>query len=546
MARGDSEERSRRAERRRRLAVALAAALPPAAYLAAERFVFGDLAGFPLDDSWIHLVFARGLAAGAGLSFGPGLAVPASTAPLWTVALALVSALPGSLFFWTKAAGIAAHAAGVERSYVLARRLDLAPGRATAAALLVAATGWLAWSAVSGMEVPLFVLLVTAGMARHVEERALPSRPALSLVLFALAALARPEGLLLLPLALADRALVVTRGPQRGAALARPPWRRLAWGAVAALLIVAAVGWVHYRLWGSPLPTTLAAKSGGAPRWMPDLVFLKGVFGLLFLAQPVALLLAAGGAVELARRSGTRRDRGLLLPLWAFGLPLASALLSSGQGVLVGNFGRYFFPVLPPLALLALVALERLPPGWGRLSVGGRALPAGALLLAALFALPAATGLLDAGRLHLQARANVDDSDVAVARWVVERLPPEARLAVCDVGALGWLAPNPLFDLAGILSPEVAREIARAKREEGLDWPPALLRLVERERPDYVIVYPRWFPLLEREPARFPVQLRLRIPDNVTMAGDELVVYATPWTRYPPRPEAAAEPRSPS
>jgi len=546
VARGISEARSRRAERRRRLAVALAAALPPVVFLAAERFVFGDLAGFPLDDSWIHLVFARSLAAGAGLSYGPGLAVPASTAPLWTVALALLSALPGSLFFWTKAAGIAAHAAGVERSYVLARRLGLAPARATAAALLVAATGWLAWSAVSGMEVPLFVLLATAGMVRHVEERAEPARPALSLVLFSLAALARPEGLLLLPLAIADRALVVTRGPEGGPALARPPWRRLAWGAAAALLVVAAVGWVHFRLWGSPLPTTLAAKSGGAPRWVPDLVFLKGVFGLLFLAQPVALLLAAGGAVELLRRAGTRRDRGLLLPLWAFGLPLASALLSSGQGVLVGNFGRYFFPVLPALALLALLALERLPPGWGRLSAGGRALPAGALLLVALFALPAAAGLVDTGRLHLQARANVDDSDVAVARWVVERLPPEARLAVCDVGALGWLAPNPLFDLAGILSPGVAREIARAKREEGLDWPPVLLRIVERERPDYVILYPRWFPLLERDPARFPVLLRQRIPDNVTMAGDELVVYATPWTRYPPRPEAAADPRSPS
>ena len=533
------------AERGRRALVALAATVPPAAFLAAERFVFGDLAGFPLDDSWIHLVFARSLAAGEGLAYGAGLAVPASTAPLWTLLLALAALLPGSPFVWAKLAGLAAHAVAVERSYVLARRLGLGAGRASAAALLVAATGWLAWSAVSGMEVPLFIALATAGLARHVEERLRPSRPALSLLLFGLAALARPEGLLLLPLALADRAFVVVRGAGGARVLARPPWRRLAAGALAAALVVAAVGWVHFRLWGSPLPTTFAAKSGGAPRWVPDLVFLKGVASLLFLAQPVALLLAGGGAIELVRRAGSRRDTGLLLPLWTFGLPVASALLSSGQGVLVGNFGRYFFPVLPGLALLALLALERLPPGWGRLAIGGRPWPLGAAALAALFALPAAAGLVDAGRLHLQARANVDDSDVKLARWVVERLPPEARLAVCDVGALRWLAPNPIFDLAGIVSPEVAREVTRARREEGLDWPPVLARIVERERPDYIVVYPRWFALPERDPARFPVQLRLRIPDNVTMAGDELVVYATPWTRYPPRPEAAADPRSP-
>lgn len=545
MARGEPAGGTERSERSRRLALAGSALLPPLAFLAAERYVFGDLAGFPLDDSWIHLVFARSLAAGDGLSYGAGLAVPASTAPLWTLLLALLAHLPGSPFFWAKLAGSAAHAVGVERCYVLARALDLSVARATAAALLVAATGWLAWSAVSGMEVPLFVALVAAGLVRHVEERAAPELPALSLLLFALAALARPEGLLLLPLALLDRALVPARGADGVLALARPPWRRLAAGALAAALVLAAVAWIHFRLWGSPLPTTFAAKSGGEPRWVPDLVFLRGVSGLLFQAQPVVFLLAAGGAVELLRRSGERRDRGLLLALWAFGLPLASALLSSGQGVLVGNFGRYYFPLLPALTLLALLGLERLPPGWGRLALGGRRLPLGGLALGVALGLPALAGLLAAGRLHLQARANVDDSDVAVARWVVERLPPEARLAVCDVGAMRWIAPNPIFDLAGIVSPEVAREVARARREEGLDWPPVLARIVERERPDYVVVYPRWFALPERDPARFPPQLRVRIPDNVTMAGDELVVYATPWTRYPPRPEAAADTRSP-
>jgi hypothetical protein len=398
------------------------------------------------------------------------------------------------------------------------------------------------------MEVPLFVALATAALARHVRERRDPGLPALSLALFAAAALARPEGLLLLPLAVLDRAMACERdasGALRRAALGRAGWRRLAAGALAAAILLGAVALVYASLWGSPLPTTLAAKSPGEPRWIPEVRLLRGVAGLLFAAQPWALLLAGGGAVHLLARLGTPRDRGLLLPLWTVALPVATAMLSSGQGIVVGNFGRYFFPLLPCLALLAVLALEPLPPGWGRWRLAsGRALPVlGPLALALLFA-PSLSGLFEAGRVHLQARGNVDDSDVAAARFVVERIPPEAVLAVCDIGAIRYLAPNPIFDLAGIVDPEVIAEVRRAEREEGLDWMRALARQIERRRPDYVLLYPRWYPLLDRDPARFPVAHRLAIADNVAMAGEELVLYQTPWTRYPLGPPVAAEPRS--
>ena len=53
------------------LLVAAALLLPLALYLVRERQIAGAQ-GFPLDDSWIHLQFARNLAAGAGFSYNPG------------------------------------------------------------------------------------------------------------------------------------------------------------------------------------------------------------------------------------------------------------------------------------------------------------------------------------------------------------------------------------------------------------------------------------------------------------------------------------------
>jgi hypothetical protein len=515
------------------LAAALAAGL---GYLAVELYLVGR-PGFPLDDSWIHLQFARNLAAGQGLCYNPGEPVTGSTAPLWTALLALLFLLPGSVILWAELLGLALYVAGVDATWRLGRALGLGRGLAALAAGLTLATGPLLWSAVSGMEVPLFVLLSLWGMLLHVAERTEALAPAaegrdggarlpLALPVLALAVLARPEGALLLALAVVDRLLV--------ARAARPPWRSLATGLVLALLVLA--GPLLYYRWagGSFLPTTFAVKGGGPPRLLPNLQYLYVVLGILFRDQPYMTLLAGAGAVRLAARLGTRRDRGLLPLLWVAGLPLAYSLVSPvGRGLIAGNFGRYYFPLLPPLALLgvaglapAAAALERIA---GRIGPGARR-PAAAIA-AALLLWPTLGSALAGARRLAQNVANVEDSDVAVAHWLAPRLDARAVLAVNDIGALKYLLPNRVVDLVGIASPELRREVTRAARA-GVPWGRAMLEAVERRRPDYVVIFPSWFPDLAAD-ARFRPVHRLAVPDNVTMGGDEIVVYATPWTRYP-------------
>ncbi len=522
------------------LGFALLAALPPLALLAAERFVFGAEWGFPLDDSWIHLVFARSLAAGHGLMFNPGELVAATTAPLWTALLGLVALLPGSPLLWTKLLGIAAQAASAGVALGLARRLGFSPRRALLAAGLVALSDWLVWSALSGMEVNLCVLLTLSGMARHLDERRQPDSAPLAFVLFALAGLARPEALLL-PLAAAlDRLLQFERRSDR-LVLAGARLAPIALGLVAAALVIVPVGLAFHEIWGSPLPTTFTAKSSGPPVWLPQVSFLRGVLGLLFAAQPWFVLLALGGVVETLRRLGGPRDRGLILPLWTLGMPLAAAALSSGREIAVGNFGRYFFPLLPMLVLLGLLALE--PLAWKRwrfVEWRGVRLPAGVLGIALLVA-PSLAGLADAAGRYVQARANVEASDVAVARWLAARLPSDALLAVNDVGAIKYLLPNRVLDLVGIVSPELIA-LRRAGAAAGRSHVEVLAEVLEQARPDYVVVFPEWFPHPARQPERFRPLRVFPIPDNVAMGGDMMVVYDTPWTRRPLTPEEPAHP----
>jgi hypothetical protein len=560
------------------LALAALSLLVSGAYVAAELYFLDGRLGFSLDDSWIHLAFGRALAAGEGLSIDPGRPVAGSTAPLWTACYALFVLLPGSAILWAKTAGAILQAVTVVQARGLGRDLGLSRPLAALAGVLTALTGWLAWASVSGMEVPLFTALTLTGLRLHLSERRAERRSErraerrreraavvsgggapLSLAVLGISALARPEGLLLVALAAADRLLVFRRttGGLAGEGddgLAwrrpeRPELSRLATGLGLALLAVLPVAIYYQAIGGSPLPTTLAVKTGhGGGPGLPSLRYLHVALGVLLRPQPWALVLAPAGAMALVRRLGRERttsdgdDRGLLPALWLAGLPLAYACLDSGSGgALVGNFGRYLFPLFPVLAVLGVLGLApiaaALAPGRG----GARRLVA--LALAALVVAPTAADAVRGAGLHVRSVANVEDGDVAMARWLADRLPPEAVLATVDLGAVATILPNPIVDLAGIASPEVSGHVRRA-RERGESWRRGVLEFIAAERPDYLLVFPAWLPEVEAPGSPFRRLHAIRVPGNIALGGDEIVLYATPWTRYSLAPaEPPGEPR---
>ncbi len=492
------------------------------AYLGAELFLVGGL-GFPLDDSWIHLQFARNLAAGWGLSYNPGELVTGSTAPLWTALLSLLIPLPGSVLAWTKLLGIAFHAASVSAAWRLARELGLGRGLAGMAAFLMLTTSWLVWSALSGMEIPLFIFLSLWGLLLHLRERRSPEAPPLSIAVLAVASLARPEGLLLLVLALFDRLLVFDREDDE-LVWRRPPLRPILVGTVFAAL--ALIGPLLAYRWagGSFLPTTFGAKGAGLRQMLPNLSYVHTVIGVFFRSQPFLALLTGAGIVALIARLGTREDRGLLPALWVAGLPLAYSLLAPGPTKLMGNFGRYYFPLLPVVIVLGMLGLEPAARALKRRPLG--ALLAGLILATALW------GFTQGAMRYARNVANVEDSDVKIARWLAGRVPPQAVLAVNDIGAIKFLLPNPVLDLAAIANPEIRDEVSRIMAETGLPWAEAMAEAIVRRRPDYVVVFPKWLPALDSDP-RFQAIHRLEIPDNITMGDDEIVVYALSYNPAP-------------
>ena len=488
----------------------------------------GSLLGFPLDDSYIHLQFARRLAAGEGLSFRDteGL-VAGSTSPLWTALLAIgfvLSPLFGSLALGMVASKLLGGALFVWAGLEVRRLTALLGARrwlATLAGVACVTTDTLVFSALSGMEVPLFVALTVRGVRSFVLEQnrvgggvnAASLLVAPSTWLLALACLARPEGLVLLGLAVASRTAHILRsGAGQRAAVAS--------GVRAALLVVLVLGPVAALFWawhGSPLPTTFGVKAGGEHRLWPAARDVWRFAEVLFRVQPWLTVLAMAGTLRLVR------ERRTLLPaLWVLALPLAySAMASPGQPVLLGNFGRYAFPLLPFVIVLGCLALDELVRELTRsssLELVRRWTPVVLVVVALVPGLRATwIGAQRAG----VAAMNVAQTDVAAAQWIGANLPT-ARVGAQDIGALGLFSDNELVDLVGLVNPEI---LDFTRGPGGAD---GLARYLTHRGVDHLLLFPASYggePAVQRRWPEANEVRRWRTAPNVAMAADELVLY---------------------
>jgi hypothetical protein len=479
--------------RRDDVIVVLTAALPLVLLLMREHRIAGG-AGFPLDDSWIHLQFARNLAEGGGFAYNPGHPVAGSTAPLWTLLLGAGALVAGASVVLAKVLGTAC-ALGAA---VLTRRAALAWGAPPAGALVAGIallwSGPIAWGSLSGMEVTLAALLVAATLVAHAADRIW-----LTAALAALAVAARPEAALLVPF------LALSR---------RPTWSRLAAFVLISIAVVAPMVAFSYATVGAPYPATAAAKvEGGLIGWLNGLrepiVTTLIVRPWTFLTEWAAWLWRTHALLPfllLPALAVTWRRAGGALGVVALALlahPVGMALLAPYRGPGFQE-GRYSIHLLPLALVTIAVAL-------GALARRHRRAVLLVWLALALWA------LLPAAERYAWGVQNIEAMQVRLGHWVTEHTPREARLAVNDIGAIAYVSRREIIDLMGLVTPAILPY--RRQGEEGV------IRFVVERCPDYVIVFPTWFPrLTARTDLLEPVE-RVRLDRVEVSGGPEMVVY---------------------
>lgn len=422
-------------------------ALPPMAALAVcLYFVFATRAangalGFPLDDAWIHLSFARTFAmSGRFADFVGGPATAGSTSPLFTLLEALGWRLFRDEFVIGYGLGIAAFLlATVWMAQVLFNEGVRQRWLVALGVLAFVLQPKIVASAVSGMETTTAIALSLLCILQMRRRRWATVGLVAGLLLWT-----RPDTLVFTA-ALAIH-LLYDVCVEEAADRARMSRALVTFGALAMAYFV-----FNWGLSGTLFPNSLAAKIEyyrfGNGRFASDLwTFLEDA--RLVPALMLFLISLAGTARDVTRRRPAPT-------LYAHLFVVALVAVYWWKLPFLYQDGRYLVPAIPFVLLGMIDGLRRtataLNARKGALGRAGAVVPAFQLLLVIGIVGWAAFRLPKARRDFANRCLDIQKLQVATARWCRDRLPATAVIATHDVGALGFYSGHAIVDVVGLL-----------------------------------------------------------------------------------------------
>lgn len=445
----------------------------------ASVFLWPSPLEFPMDDSYIHFVYAENLTEHGMLFFNnPGEKGVGSSSLLWVLILAAAQWVGFSMHWAAKLVGLAGLAVVGVGLYQLLRPLVL-PWVALACALLVVLSGHMIWFALSGMETILFLALGILALLCYRQEKWVWLGLALGLLV-----ITRVEGIILIFM-IGGFDIWRRKAIQRGllvaiaiSAVIYIPWMLYLWQRTGHLLPTSGIG----RHFSNIVSIQIATERVDALTWLSKIPGLA--YPLIWIGYSVEFILGgfALPAPYLQIDPGVG-SFGYKLSIWAI-LGLATVVLPlswiSFKKVVsfIKTQGWEKESVrLPFIILIAWMILHNLAYMLYLPIIGAASRYASLNHIALWLALGLGVWFARSSRykywlvagVTVIALANtifwnqVYDSNIdhmlnvriAAGDYIREQIPLSETCAAFDVGALRFYGQRPLVDLGGLVDPDL-------------------------------------------------------------------------------------------
>lgn len=424
---------------------------------------------FTVDDAFISFQYARNFANGNGLVFNQGERVAGFTNFLLVLIEAGFYKLGLNIVAATKLLGIVSGIFSLFLFWRLSQFLfDNSFAPKTLMMLLLATNSAFAISATTGLETQFFAMFVFCGIFFYISNH--QERPSsLPAIFFGLATLTRPEGLIFFSLVLIYQ---VWKNARNKNILAQTASSWL----IPYFIIVTPLLVFSYLYYGSILPNTFYAKTQTTLDWttakhglayLYDFSKSYGIFWLALLSVPAFLT--------------KQKQEWLDFLIWII-LGYSVYILRVGDDWI--PFYRFIVPIIPILYLVFLAGLiSFLKNG---IEIRSSLLFRIKLFTAAVILVIVFSTSLQAsikGHTWTEMRAHgYETAHITLGKWLKANTSPDSKIALMDVGMVGYYSDRRIIDTLGLVSTEIARMMHQGQSPE------EIANYVLRQKPAFIVL----------------------------------------------------------
>lgn len=446
--------------------------------------------GFPLDDPWIHLQFAKNLNEYGSFSYyKTELATAGSTSPLYTILLSIGFFFTKDEFFLSYFFGIIFFVASSIAFFILLRKeFDNSIVIAFAGLLMLLLEPRLVWISLSGMETTFAIFLIILTLYFYKTKQGVPLGVCVGLFLWT-----RPESLILIIAIIIDilynKYWIKTDKIKKSKIIPEDyQWLQksaLIFGTIAIIYFA-----FNLYLSGTIFPNTFAAKikyySGGGQNYFQQLwEFLTNKH--LF---PFSVFVGIGLITVLLEIGLRRKDNFIVYILWSVGLSAAFAIYLP---FLYQN-GRYLMPVLPSVIVIGLhgvVVTINFLYNKVQFFKNKNMLFVSVAALLLIFLTRFGISTAEVYKQYPLDCKYINDRQVTTAKWLNNNLTADAVVATHDVGAIAFYSDRKIVDMVGLISPEMIQNIGSFD---------GLKNFIDSKKATHLAVLRNWFHLGNQTP----------------------------------------------
>jgi hypothetical protein len=409
--------------------------------------------GFPLDDPWIHLTFAKNLVDYHSFSyFKNEMATAGSTSPIYTILLAagfvvsqnemVISYVFGIAFLILSGIAfyrLSSHEYGKENYYAL-----IFSG-------IFIADKWMNFISLSGMETTMFIFIILAAAYFYKKRKVVPFAVFLGLIMWG-----RPDGVTFIGALALDYIIAryLAKTDKTISLFSKSELIKI--GIISGAIVILYFG-MNLMLSGSIMPNTYTAKivyySAKSKEFFLKVevwqYFTSGAYGIMMIGFLFSVLKMF---YDLFKK---KYNPNILYIAFAFAL----VFVYWYKMPYAHRFGRYMMPIIPFFILVSGIGfrdLLKLAGGYFK----NRSFAVG------LYIFISAVILMYSFKVYLDSKTDyateckyISDRQVAAAMWIKNNTKEDDIIATHDVGAIGFYCGRKIVDVAGLVTPELITKI---------------------------------------------------------------------------------------